>query len=376
MSGVSRFAWIAATIALLAFRGVAAHAEILIGTAGPMTGPNQGFGEEMRRGAQAAVDDINATGGLKGEPLKLVVGDDGCDPRKAVDVATSFVSQGVKFVDGHFCSGSSIPAAKVYETASIVEISPASTNPKLTEESGWNVIRLASRDDAQGTVAGRYIAEHYRGKPVAILNDKSPAGTALTSKVREALTAAGIAATIDEAYTPGAKDYGDLAQKIADAQINVLYIGGTYAEAGLIIRELRDLGSEAQLIGGDGLVTDEFWTVAKDAGEGTLMTFQSDPQKLESAKGLVQRFVTDGFNPEGATLTAYAAVQAYVQAAEATGGTDGHKIADWLRAGNRVSTVVGELSFDSKGDLKEPRFDWFRWSLGKYSEADDLNGIP
>jgi branched-chain amino acid transport system substrate-binding protein len=374
ISGPTRLSGAAA--ALLLCGASLAHAEILIGTAGPMAGPNQSFGEEMRHGAQAAVDDINATGGLKGEPLKLVVGDDGCDPRKAVDVATSFVSQGVKFVDGHFCSGSSIPAAKVYETANIALISPASTNPKLTEEGGWNIIRLASRDDAQGTIAGRYIVDHYRDKPIAILNDKSPAGTALAGKVREALSAAGMTATIDEAYAPGAKDYGDLAQKIADSQIDVLYIGGTYAEAGLIIRELRDFGSEAQLIGGDGLVTDEFWTIAKDAGEGTLMTFQTDPQKLQSAKGLVQRFATDGFNPEGATLNAYSAVQAFVQAAEATGGTDGHKIADWLRAGNRVNTVVGELTFDSKGDLKEPQFAWFRWSQGKYGEAEDLNGNP
>src|SRR5262249_12119156 len=157
-------------------------------------------------------------------------------------------------------------------------------------EGGWNIIRLASRDDAQGTVAGRYIASHYRDKHIAILNDKSPSGTALAGKVRDALSAAGLTATVDDSYTPAAKEYGDLAQKLSAAAIDVVYIGGTYAESGLIIRALRELGSEAQLIGGDGLVTDEFWTIAKDAGDGTLMTFQPDPQKYDTAKDLVQRF--------------------------------------------------------------------------------------
>ncbi len=345
-----------------------AAADILIATAGPMAGPNAAFGEQLRRGAQQAIDDINATGGLRGEPLALTVGDDGCDPRKAVEVATGFVSQGVKFVAGHFCSGASIPASKVYEAASIVEISPASSNPKFTDAGGWNVLRVVARDDAQGAFAGHYIARHYRGRTIAILNDNSAAGAALAASARNTLAGAGVAVSFDETYTPGAKDYSDLARKLYDGLADVIYFGGTYVETAIIVRELRELGSAAQFIGGDSLVTEEFWNIAKNAGDGTLMTFAPDPQNRDAAKPVIQRFTDDGYNPEGYTLHAYAAVQTFVQAAEATGGSDSHRIAQWLRAGNRVSTVLGELRFDAKGDLRDPEFSWYRWTEGKYVE--------
>lgn len=360
--------FLTATLLLLLLGATPVMAEILIATAGPMAGPNAAFGEQMRRGAQRAIDDINATGGLRGERLKLTVGDDACDPRKAVEVATGFVAQGVKFVAGHFCSGASIPASTVYETAGIVQISPASTNPKLTEDGGWNVLRVCPRDDAQGTFAGRYVAREYRGKKIAILNDKSPAGAALAGKARTALEEAGVAIAIDESYTPGAKNYVELALKLQDSLIEAVYVGGTYVEAAMIIRDLRNLGSVAQLIGGDSLVADDFWNIAQEAGEGAMMTFARDPQQLEPARSVTQRFLAEGFTPEGYTLHAYAAVQAWVKAAEATGGTDPHKITDWLKGGSTVGTVLGELQFDAKGDIRNPQFAWYRWTDGKYAE--------
>ncbi len=359
---------IAATLLALFLTATPAKAEILIATAGPMEGPNAAFGEQMRRGVQRALDDINATGGLRGERLVLTVGDDGCDPRKAIEVATGFVKQGVRFVAGHFCSGASIPASKVYGTAGIVQISPASTNPKLTDGGGWNILRVCPRDDAQGAFAGQYIARHYRGKNIAILNDKSLAGAALAEKAREALQQAGVAIAIDESYSPGAKNYNELAQELSANLTDVIYLGGTYVEAGMLIRDLRALGSAAQLIGSDSLVTEDFWNIAKESGEGTRMTFTPDPQKSEAARSVIQRFIADGYSPEGHTLYAYASVQAWVQAAEATGGVDSHKIADWLRAGSPISTVLGELRFDAKGDVRDPQFAWYRWSQGKYTE--------
>ena len=114
-------------VAVLALMTVAARAEILVGTAGPFSGPNAALGEQIRRGVQRAIDDINATGGLRGERLAMMALDDGCDPRKAIDVATQFVSSGVKFVAGHYCSGASIPASKIYEKAAVLQISPASS---------------------------------------------------------------------------------------------------------------------------------------------------------------------------------------------------------------------------------------------------------
>jgi branched-chain amino acid transport system substrate-binding protein len=357
----------AAAVALLAVG--AARADIVIGTAGPLQGQYAALGEQLRRGAQMAVDDINAGGGIAGEKLRLEVGDDSCDPRKAVDVATAFVAKGVKFVAGHYCSGASIPAARIYETAGIVLISPSSTLPKLTDEGGWNVLRTCPRDDAQGTIAGAYIAGKYPLGKIAILADQAPADKALAQRVKEALNARGVTETLFENYVAGGKDYSALAQKLVDAAIGVVYVAGAYPEAALVLREIHDLGRNVQMISDDALVTDEFWNAAGDVGEGTLMTFPPDPLKIEAAQAVIQRFRDAGFVPEGYTLNAYAAVQAWVQAAEATAGTDPRKIAAWLRAGNKVSTVLGEISFDAKGDVNDPRYAWFRWSQGKYVEV-------
>ena len=155
--------------ALVALGGGAAWADIVIATAGPMTGQYAAFGEQMKRGAEMAVKDINAAGGIDGEQLVLKIGDDACDPKQAVAVANSFVNEEVVFVAGHFCSSSSIPASAVYNEEGILQISPASTNPQLTEQGFENVFRTCGRDDQQGQVAGAHIAKEYRGKKVAVI---------------------------------------------------------------------------------------------------------------------------------------------------------------------------------------------------------------
>ena len=354
----------------LVLAGPPALAEILVGTAGPFSGPNAVLGEQIRRGTQQAIDDYNATGGLRGERLALKALDDGCDPRKAVEVATELVTAGVTFVAGHYCSGASIPASKVYEKAGLVQISPASSHPRFTDDGGWNVIRATPRDDAQGTAAARLIAEKFPKAKIAILSDQSPASAALVTKLREGLAAANLRPVLDTTFKPGAEDYADVALSVTEAGAELVYLAGTYVEGAAIAKALRGMGSAAQLMGGDALLTEDYWRLAGDAAEGTLVTFLLDPQRLESARTVISRFDESGDAPEGHTLYAYAAVQAWIQAAEATGSTDSARIAEWLRAGNRVQTVVGPMSFDAKGDLREPLFAWFRWSKGRYAEVD------
>jgi branched-chain amino acid transport system substrate-binding protein len=354
----------------LVLAGPPALAEILVGTAGPFSGPNAVLGDQIRRGAQQAIDDYNATGGLRGERLALKALDDGCDPRKAVEVATELVTAGVTFVAGHYCSGASIPASKVYEKAGIVQISPASSHPRFTDDGGWNVIRATPRDDAQGSAAARLIADKFPKAKIAILSDQSPASAALVTKLREGLAAANLRPILDTTFKPGAEDYADVALSVTEAGADLVYLAGSYVEGAAIAKALRGMGSAAQLMGGDALLTEDYWRLAGDAAEGTLVTFLLDPQRLESARTVVSRFDESGDAPEGHTLYAYAAIQAWVQAAEATASKDGTRIAEWLRAGNRVQTVVGPMSFDAKGDLRDPLFAWFRWSKGRYAEVD------
>ncbi len=342
-----------------------AAAEITIAVAGPMTGQYASFGEQMQRGAELAVADINAAGGVMGQKLKLTIGDDACDPKQAVAVANKFASEGVVFVAGHFCSGSSIPASQVYEEENILQISPASTNPKLTEEGGPNVFRTCGRDDQQGTVAGNFLADKYAGKKIAVLHDKTAYGKGLADETKKQLNKRGIKEAMYEAYTAGEKDYSALVSKMKGAGIDVFYLGGYHTEAGLMIRQAREQGYNAQLVSGDALVTDEFWKITGNAGEGTLMTFSPDPRKNPAAAPVVQKFRDTGYEPEGYTLYTYGAIQAWVHAVSIAGTTDTMKVSDALR-NNQFDTVLGKIGFDGKGDVTAPGYVFYVWKNGTY----------
>ena len=248
----------AAIGALLIGMAPAARAQIKIAVVGPITGSNATFGTQMKEGAEQAVADINAKGGVLGQKLVLEIGDDACDPKQAVSVANQMAERGVKVVIGHFCSSSSIPASKVYTEEGILQISPASTNPAYTDNGSWNTFRVCGRDDQQGAVAGKYIAEHFRGARVAILHDNSAYGKGLADETRKAMNAAGLKETIYTAYVPGERDYSALVSRLKEAGITVIYIGGYQNEAGLIIRQAKEQGMHVTLIGGDALVTKEF----------------------------------------------------------------------------------------------------------------------
>ena len=282
-----------------------------IATAGPMTGEYAAFGEQMKRGAEMAVKDINAKGGVNGKNLALNVGDDACDPKQAVAVANDFVSKGVVFVAGHFCSGSSIPASSVYHEEGILQITPASTNPKFTEDpaaAGWGtVFRTCGRDDQQGSFAGAWIAEHYKGKNVAIIDDKSTYGKGLADLTRAALNKAGVKETVNDEITAGEKDYSALVSKLKAANIDVIYFGGYHPEAALIVKQSREQGLGAQLLSGDSLNTQEFATLAGDAANGVMFTNAAEARNLPSAQSVVAEFRKEGFEPEGYTLSTYAA---------------------------------------------------------------------
>ncbi len=347
-----------------------AFADVLIGAAAPLSGTNAALGEQLRRGVQMAVDDINATGGLRGEKLQVKFSDDGCDPRKAIDTATGFVSAGAKAVIGHYCSGASIPASKVYQKAGIVQISPASTQPKFTDDGGWNVLRLVPRDDAQAKAAADLVMDKFAGRKIAIVNDQQPTFATLATTFRAALAEKGVTPVVDQSFKAGTKDFTALANQLRVAGVGVVYLPASYVEGGLFAQALRAAGSTAQIISGDSLVTDDYANQAKDAADGTLMTFTFDPRKFQTARALVDRFRAAEQNAEGFTLYAYAAVQAWIAAAEATGTTDSARIAEWLRGGNTFDTVVGPVSFDAKGDLTQPVTAWFKWIDGRYVEVD------
>ena len=345
-----------------------ASADITIAVAGPMTGDLASFGEQLRRGAEMAVADVNAAGGVNGEQLKLEIGDDQCDPKQAVQVANDLVKKGVVFVAGHFCSGSSIPASEIYSEEGILQMTPASTNPKFTDDPAAKgiktIFRSCGRDDKQGSFAGPWMAKTYGGKNVAILDDKSPYGQGLANETQKNMEASGLKTALRDTYTQKEKDFSALITKLKDAKIDAVYIGGYHNDVGLMVRQARDQGYKADFISADALNTAEFWSISGPAGEGVRYSDGASAVNLDSAKAVVEKFRAGNYEPEGYTLNSYAAIQAWAAAANIAKATDGEKVAAALHS-NKIPTVLGELQWDDKGDLTEVNYAWYVWHDGK-----------
>lgn len=366
MKYVGRFALCLVAALLLGAR--VASADIPIAVVGPMTGDNATFGAQMRAGAEQAVADINAAGGLLGQKLVLEVGDDACDPKQAREAANQVVTKGVKMVAGHYCSSSSIPASEVYMEGNVIQISPASTNPQFTEQGYKTAFRVCGRDDQQGFVAGNYLADHYADKKIAIVHDKQTYSKGLADETKKQLNARGIKEVLYETINKGEKDYSALVSKLKDLGVEVLYYGGYHTEAGLITRQMREQGMKTQLLSGDALATAEYWSITGPLGEGTMMTFGLDPAKDPANAKIVAEFEKKGIKPEGYTLYTYGAIQTWADAVKKAGTTDTDKVLTALHD-TTFKTVLGPITFDEKGDVKQPTYVVYVWTDGKYDYA-------
>ncbi|MFC3325125.1 branched-chain amino acid ABC transporter substrate-binding protein [Mesorhizobium cantuariense] len=352
-----------AAAAFAAF-GASAHADILLGVGAPITGPNAAFGAQVLRGAQQAVDDVNAAGGINGEMLKIVIGDDVSDPKQGISVANKFIADGVKFVVGHYNSGVSIPVSGVLAENGILEITPASTNPRYTERGLWNTFRMCGRDDQQGIVAAAYLTKTFKDAKIAIVHDKTPYGQGVADETKKALNGAGVHEVMYEGINPGDVDFSVLIAKMKEAGISVVYYGGLHTEAGLILRQLADQGLKATVMSDDGTVSTEISSIAGDAINGFTFTFPPDPRNRDVAKTIVDTFRKAGFEPEAYTLYSYASVQVIAEAAKAANSIDPATVAEQIKKHGVFHTVLGDRSFNEKGDTTNPDYVVYKWNKG------------
>ena len=353
-----------------------AQADVKLAVGGPITGGSAAFGAQLKNGVEQAVEDINAAGGILGQKLVVSIGDDRADPKEGVSVANKFAADGAKFVIGHFNSGVTIPASDVYLENGMLVITPAATNPKVTDRPGtWNVFRVCGRDDQQGIVAGALIAAKFKGKRVAIIHDKTTYGQGLSEETRKAINGKGLKEVMFEGVNKDDKDFNALVSKVKSANPDLVYWGGLHDTGGLIVRQMRDQGVRAPLMGGDGLADDEFAAIAGPGADGTLMTYSPDPRNNPKNKEIVELFRKKrGFEPQAYTLYSYAAVQIIKQAAEAAKSLDPKKVAEVMHSGKTFDTVAGGISFDKKGDVssdgyliagkKKERYVLYTWKKG------------
>jgi branched-chain amino acid transport system substrate-binding protein len=356
--------------ASLALSTAALAEDLTIAVAGPMTGGESAFGRQMKNGADMAVAEINAAGGVLGKKLALDVEDDACDPKQARSVAEKIGGAKIPFVAGHYCSSSSIPASEAYADNNVLQITPASTNPLFTERNLWNVARVCGRDDQQGAVAAAFIAKTFKGKKIAILDDKTTYGKGLADETKKSLNKLGVKEKLSESYNKGDKDFNAIVSRLKLENIDLVYVGGYHQEAGLILRQMRDQGLKTILMSGDALADKEYASITGPAGEGTLFTFGPDPRNKPTAKAIVDKFKAQNIDPEGYTLYTYAAIQVWSQAAAKAGTIDPKKVMAAIKA-NAWNTVIGKLEYDAKGDIKQLDYVVYKWDdKGGYTELN------
>jgi branched-chain amino acid transport system substrate-binding protein len=347
----------------LAF-ATAANAQLKIGVAGPITGPNASFGAQLVQGVSQAAEDFNKSGGILGQKIEVEQGDDVSDPKQGVSVANKFVGDGVKMLVGHFNSGVTIPASEVYADNGVLFITPSATNPKVTERGLWDAFRTCGRDDQQGALWAQLALTKLKDAKIAILHDKTPYGQGLADFAKATMNAGGKKEVLYEGVNVGEKDYSAVVSKIKASGADYLMWGGLHTEGGLIVRQMRDQGMKTVMISGDGITDDEFAQIGGPGVEGTLMSFGPEPRNNPAAKAVVAAFKAKGFEPQGYTLYSYAAMQIFKQAAEAAKSLDPKKVAEAMHSGLAFHTVIGDISYDKKGDRTTVDYVWYVWKKG------------
>ena len=346
----------------------AAQAVIRVGIAGPLSGSTLTAGEQQEIGAQKAFNHLNDKGGLLGKEIVVISLDDACEPRQAEAVARQLVSEGAVFVVGHLCSACSLAVSKIYEETGVIMISPGSTNPRVTEDGGPNVFRTIGRDDQQGTIAGDYLADHHGKSNIAIIHDGQAYALGLAEFTKRQLNKRGVTEVLFDSYAPDQKDYKSVVDKLVAKKADVLYAGGYLDDIGIIVRQAKGELPDLRLFSGDSLVNVQFLFVAGEAGEGTYATFGPDMRLNPEARDVVAAIrEEDAYEPDGYTLYAYGAVQAWAQAVEQAGSLKPQAVIKALRTGS-FDTVLGTIRFDEEGDVKGiSTFVWYVFGKEDYS---------
>ncbi|PWV65820.1 high-affinity branched-chain amino acid ABC transporter substrate-binding protein [Plasticicumulans acidivorans] len=351
---------IAVATALAGVAGQAVAADIRIAVAGPVTGPVAQYGDMQMIGAEMAIEQINAKGGIKGDKLVMVKMDDACEPKQSPTVANQVVNDGIKFVVGHLCSGATKPAAKIYDENDVLMVSPAATNDAITAEGFKMVFRTIGKDSQQGPAAGKFIVSHLKPKALAIIHDKQSYGQGIAEQVRETAMAAGVKPVMFEGISKGDTDFSALITKLKTAGADVIYYGGYHPELGLLLRQAKEQGLQAKWMGPEGVGNKDLNAIAGDAVEGLYVTLPQDFTTEPENAALVKAFKDKGQDPSGPfVLTSYAAVEVIADSIKAV-GADPVKVADYMRK-HTFKTPIGELGFTASGDLKDFKFVVYEW---------------
>jgi branched-chain amino acid transport system substrate-binding protein len=329
---------------------------VKIGSASPLTGPQAHIGIDIRNGVQLAIEDLNAQGveiGGKKVKLELVAEDDEANPTKATTVAQKLVDAKVAAVVGHFNSGASIPASKVYADAGIPQISPSSTNPDYTLKGFKTTFRVVAHDGQQGPTLARYAIHNLKAKNIAVVDDSTAYGQGLADNFEATAKALGARIVAREHTTDKDTDFKAILTRIKGRKPDLIMFGGIDPQAAPMIKQMRDLGIKAGFIGGDGMQTPNFIKLAGDAAEGAMASIPGLPKdQMPGGKAFLEKYKAK-FNQEVELFApmGYDAVFVFVEAMKRAGSADPAKFLPEIGKTDHQG-VIGPIAFDEKGDLK------------------------
>lgn len=329
---------------------------VKIGSASPLTGPQAHIGIDIRNGVQLAIDDLNAQGveiGGRKVKFEMVAEDDEANPTKATTVAQKLVDARVAAVVGHFNSGASIPASKVYADGGVPQISPSSTNPDYTLKGFKTTFRVVAHDGQQGPTLARFAINQLKAKNIAVIDDSTAYGQGLADNFEATVKALGGKIVAREHTTDKDTDFKAILTKIKGRKPDLIMFGGIDPQAGPMIKQMKDLGIKAGFIGGDGMQTPNFIKLAGDAAEGAMASIPGLPKdQMPGGKAFLEKYKAK-FNQEVELFApmGYDAVFVFAEAMKRAGSADPAKFLSEIGKTD-YQGVIGPIAFDDKGDLK------------------------
>lgn len=329
---------------------------VKIGSASPLTGSQAHIGIDIRNGVQLAIEDLNAAGtqiGGKKVTFRMIAEDDEANPTKATTVAQKLVDAKVAGVVGHFNSGASIPASRIYSDAGIPQISPSSTNPKYTQQGFKTTFRVVAHDDQQGPTLGRFAIEKLKARNIAVIDDSTAYGQGLADAFTATVKSRGARIVAREHTTDKDTDFKAILTRIKGRRPDLVMFGGIDPQAGPMVKQMSELGIKARFIGGDGMQTPNFIKLAGAAAGGVMASIPGLPkEQMPGGKEFMAKYKAkfknevELFAPMG-----YDAVMVLVDAMKRAGSTEPAKFLPEIGKTN-YQGVIGPIAFDEKGDLK------------------------
>ena len=350
--------------------------DIRFGFAAPLTGPQSHYGEDMQNGLTLAIEEANKkgieVGGSKAK-FVLVSKDDQADPRVGVQVAQQLVDEDVAGILGHFNSGTSIPASRVYHDAGLPQISMA-TSPEYTLQNYETTFRMMTSDTQQGSAVGKFIVEKLNGKKVALIDDRTAYGQGLADEVEKAVKAAGGTIVRREYTTDKANDFTSILTNIKAAAPDAIFFGGLDAQSGPMKRQIATLGIKAPLVSGEMTRSDTFIKLAGDAANGTYASLAGVPLPNMAAGKDFEAAYQARFKKAPGVYAPYAYDGAWnmISAIEKANSADPAKYMPELAKLNRKGATSEHIAYDKKGDLKEISVTVYEVKNGKWEMVETM----